>query len=163
MDERIFPCDAHINRVLGILKILYGRKGTLDIRELIRISKLNHSAVMPLVHAAQLLGVVEVTGSRIKLTKLGYGLNARDLRAMEKVGGTLQEFEPFKSAAVLIRETGHFSMDELEDRLNRSGIMLHSNIAESEGQLKEELIQWAVFFGILNYNGVEKEWIKARN
>lgn len=162
MGENIFPYGAKLNRVISILRILHEKRGRVELRELARISKLNHDALIPLVQAARELELVDIKEGYIILTKRGEGLNIKDTKAISEIRERLKRYEPFKSSIELVERDGAFSVDGLEGELNRGGIIFHTNLTRSKGLLAEALIQWAIFFKLLGYDSRHKIWVKPK-
>ncbi len=162
MKKTIFPYEAKLNMVISIVRILHNRKGKISIKELIKISNLNHAAIYPLIIAGNDLGLFEIKENYIHLTKIGAEFYMRKSKGMDEIRERLKRYEPFKSSFELAERNGYFSIDELEEDLNKSGMMLHSNLTKSKALLTGVLVQWAIFFGLLNYDSVKRLWIKTR-
>ncbi len=153
----IFPVDAKISRVLGILRLLNSNDGEMSIASLVDITKANLDTLMPQINAGHFLGVVEVDGEKIRITKLGRAYYKRDKKAREKVRMNLLKFEPFKTALSLAKK-GPFTISMLDDELSSRKITLSSYPETDAKLLQLMLIQWALGTRLLNYDNETNLW-----
>ncbi|MGC8710418.1 MAG: AAA-associated domain-containing protein [Candidatus Micrarchaeia archaeon] len=156
----VFPQDAKFNRVMGILRILYHNKGKMSIGDLTAVSKEHVDTLLPQVNAAKMLKLVHTRDKNVMLTKLGEALHKNDADAIKTVSDELKEIEPFKTAYNLSKDMKRFTTDELNDKICNNGIKLDANPDKGRESLEEMLMQWAIYFSILDYNGVERIWLE---
>jgi len=155
-----FPQDAKFNRVMGILRILYHNNGKMSINELTAVSKEHVDTLLPQVNAAKMLKLVRTRGDDVMLTKIGEGLHKNDENAIKYVSSELKAIEPFKTAYNLSKEMKHFTTDELTEKICNSGVKLDADPDKIRPALEELLVQWAIYFSILDYNGVDRVWLE---
>jgi hypothetical protein len=161
MPEKLFPLDAKVNRVLGILSLLIRNKGKLCFSDLAKLSKSHVDALLPEVNAAKMLGLVRVSGGCIALTGLGIKLHENDPEAKKEIKAKLKEIEPFKSAYNLTREKDYVVGEEIAKKIAKKGSYLHTDIKKNRVIIDTALLQWGIMFGIISYDGKEKVWGKA--
>jgi hypothetical protein len=161
MSERLFPLDAKVNRVLGILSLLIRNKGKLCFSDLAKLSKNHVDVLLPDLNAAKMLGLVRVKSGWIVLTGLGIKLHENDPGAKKEIRIKLKELEPFKSAYNLTREKGYVIGEEIAKRIAKKSSYLHTDIRKNRMVIDTALLQWGIMFGIISYDGKEKVWGKA--
>ncbi|VVB77223.1 Uncharacterised protein [uncultured archaeon] len=72
----------------------------------------------------------------------------------------LAGFEPFKSAISLAKRKKHFTVEELSDQMDKAELYLHVDEHENVNLINAILLQWAIEFNILAYDGERKTWSK---
>ncbi len=163
MGKKIFfPLDAKFSRILGIIRLLLRNDGTLSISRLTHLSGEHVDYLLPQIDAAKLLGIVRVDGDNVRLLNIGKRFYEEDKDAFEKVKVALSKREPFYTALELANRSGDFTIDELLDRLSASGVSLYANPEEARGKVSSALMQWAIHFDLLDYNGEQKLWSREK-
>ncbi len=158
--EKIFPADARLNRVNGILRVLFHNKGKLTVAELSKISNSEVDMLLPQVNAAELLKLVKVVEDDIILTSLGRSLYHNEEDAEKSVSETLIKFEPFKTAYEMSKKEGRFRTEDLAKKLVAKKVTFDLDKEKNENIIKNMLFQWAISFGIVDYYGVNDFWIE---
>jgi len=162
-NTKLFPVDARLNRVNGLIRTLFHNKSKMSIVEVAKLTKSNVDILWPQIHAADFLGLVDIVDDDIELTKLGTALHTNDEKAIVEVGKRLKTVEPFKTAYALSLEKGSFSTEDLSDELNRKGILYMADPAENVAAINVLLFQWAIYFNIIDYDGKQRLWIKEES
>ena len=161
MQEKLFPPDAKVNKVLGILSILAKNKSKLKLSYLARLSSSNVDSLLPEVNAAKMLGLVTVKNDLISLTSLGKELHEHGAGVKNKVRDKLEEIEPFKSAYNMTKEKGEVVGNEIVERIEKKGFLLYTDSRKSKAAVDTLLLQWGIMFGIISYDGEGRVWGKA--
>ncbi len=163
MGKRIFfPLDAKFSRILGIIRLLLRNDGMLSISRLTHLSGEHVDYLLPQIDAAKLLGIVRVDNDNVHLLALGKRFYEEDKDAFEKVKGALSKSEPFHTAIDLAKASGNFTTGELLDRLSASGVSLYANPEEAREKISAALLQWAIHFNLLGYDGEQKLWSREK-
>lgn len=161
MKKALFPLDAKLNRVLGMLSLLIKSKGKLRLSELARLSRSQVDKLLPEVNAGKMLGLVKVSGVYILLTTLGKQLHEKDPEAKIKVRDKLRRIEPFMSAYALSMKRDEVLAEDIARVIANKGEYLNTDVRKSKTVIDSALMQWAITFGIVSYNGKEKVWLRA--
>ena len=161
MQEKLFPLDAKVNKVLGVLSILVQNKGRLKLSSLSRLYKSNIDNMLSEVNAAKMLGLVKVGNDEISLTVLGNELHENVPGAKKEVRDRLKEIEPFKSAYNLTKGKGYIVGDDILERIAKKGIYLQTDPKKSKALIDTVLLQWGIMFGVISYDGKERVWGSA--
>lgn len=158
---KMFPREARLNRVLGVLRILNSHEGKLNLAILAKRSHIHAGELHPQIEAARMLGLARLDREDVLLTPLGRRLQGNDNSAVAEVLKKLKSYEPFRTAGRKIEKT--FSVEELAMLLTKKAIYWHTNEMENKEVLKDMLIQWAIFFKLASYNGDSQRWSKANH
>ncbi len=161
-EEKILPQEAHLNRVLGILHVLYQNKGKSTISKITQESREHIDKLFPNINAARMLGFIKIDRNEISLTKLGEGVYKNDEKALEDTKSRLVGIEPFKTALELLKENRSFRVWELAEKLAENGISFAPEAKSNYSKLNTILLQWAVYYNILKYDGKEEKWYIMR-
>ena len=96
------------------------------------------------------------------MTKLGEGVYKNDEKALEDTKSRLVGIEPFKTALELLKENRSFRVWELAEKLAENGISFAPEAKSNYSKLNTILLQWAVYYKILKYDGKEEKWYIMR-
>lgn len=160
--KTLFPLEARFNRVLGIIKLLLRHEDVLSISRLTRFSGEHVDYLLPQIDAAKLLGLAKVDDDDVRLLALGKKLYKKDKDAFEKVRNALSKSEPFRTAIGLADAKDNFTMDELLDKLSANGVSFFANPEETREKVSIVLMQWAIHFNLLDYDGDDKLWSREK-
>lgn len=160
--EKLFPADAKLNRVNGMLRLLFHNKGKLTVAELSKMSDSEVDTLLPQVNAAELLRLVKVVEDDIIITSLGKELYHNEEEAEEEISAILLKYEPFKMAYQLSKSQGRFKTEELAKKLAKRKIHFELDEATNENIIKNLLFQWGIPFAIVDYYGTEDYWIEDK-
>jgi len=159
-DTELFPADARLNRVNGLIRTLFHNNSKMSIAEIAKVTKSNVDLLWPQINAADFLGLVKITDENVELTKLGKEMHANSDKAIAEVGKRLKSVEPFKTAYRLSVEKGKFSTEDLSETLMNKGIIYMANPSENAAAISVLLFQWAIYFNIIDYDGKQRMWMK---
>ena len=155
-----FPIDAKLNRVMGIVRFLHRSSKKLSIAELTELSGQNVDTLLPQVSAASMLGLISIKAGEVMLTATGEGFFKNDEKAMASIRKRLAALEPFKTALAMSMRVDAFTTHELAEELREKGVSWHTEKHVNLEILNTLLIQWAIFFGIIDYDGKSRVWLK---
>ncbi len=161
--EILFPFEAKFSRVMGIIQLLLNNDGKLSMHRLTRMSGEHVDDLLPQVDAAKMLGFIKVREDDVYLLDFGKKFYEEDKSAVEKVRSVLLKSEPFATAYALSKSLGNFTVDQLAEELNSKGIPLYgSDEEEAKKKINDLLLQWAIRFNILDYDGEKKVWLSEK-
>jgi hypothetical protein len=156
--SKIFPHDARFTRVMSILSVLNQNSGKLSLSDLSEESGTQVDMLLPQINAAKMLGLVKVKESDVFLTKLGKALNRKVEGSESDVGRKLAVFEPFKAAISISRRKKSFTAEQVSDFMAKNEVYLHVDERENANLITTILLQWAIEFNLLAYDGERKVW-----
>ena len=157
--EALFPLDAGISEMRGIIKLTADNGNTVGISKLAKETKRGIDLLLPIIDACRLLGICTVKGGVVTLTNFGKSLTTPDIQ--KELAKKLARIEPFKSSLCIIRSQGGISTKRLSEVLKRKGITLYTERSMNEEMLKNLLLKWAVRSKLLSYDQKSESWHAA--
>jgi NitT/TauT family transport system ATP-binding protein len=115
--------------------------------------------LLPILDAAEMLGLVEVKKGIVSLTHLGTKLYHAPRYKMHLIKTRIAEIEPFKTAFDLA--TDGVSSAQVAQDLSDRGIIWHHEPELNEAAVHSLLIHWAIYAGLLKYNGKNGKFQRA--
>ena len=110
--------------------------------------------LLPIVDAGEMLGLVKVDKGQVRLTEFGLKFQKTSKDKVKLVKDQLSRIEPFRTALKLAGSSkkGVTTREICEDLLWRD-TRWHHKPDVNEALVQTLLIHWAIYAGLLNYNG----------
>ncbi len=160
--EKLFQADAKLNRVNGMLRILFHNKGKLTVAKLSEMTNNEVDTLLHQVNAAEMLKLVKVVEDDVIITPLGKELYHNEEEADKEISSELMKFEPFKTAYHMSKTEGRFKSEELAEKLSRKHVQFDLDKVTNENIIKNLLFQWGIPFEIVDYYGMNDCWIENK-
>jgi hypothetical protein len=158
--SKIFPHDARFTRVMSILSVLNLNSGKLSLGDLSEESGTQVDELLPQVNAAKMLGLIKIKESDVVITPLGKALHGKAEGSEAQVSKRLANYEPFKAAIAISKKRKTFTAEQVSDFMAMKDVYLHVDERENANMITTILLQWAIEFNLLNYDGERKVWSK---
>jgi len=155
----LFPMEAGITQMRGVLKIVKDNGGSMGIAELADEAEEEIDDLFPILDACQLLNLAKVDGGKIKLTESGKELSLENMQKIIKE--PLMEIEPFKTVLLAVKVDGHITTDKLTEVLKENNLAFYSSKHKFMEQLRRLLVKWAVRLNMLKYEQESDSWSLA--
>ncbi|MDJ0270443.1 MAG: AAA-associated domain-containing protein [Aigarchaeota archaeon] len=158
---KLFPPEARLGMVIGLIEVVAAAGGRAEIAQISRDLQTDIDQILPVVEAAEQLGLITVEDGECIVTPLGQKLsNRRSSGKKQILRKEVAKIEPFATAIKLSRELPEgFTAEEVASYLSeKAGISLY---AENVEKLHELLVDWLLYAELLEYNGDSKRF-KAR-
>jgi NitT/TauT family transport system ATP-binding protein len=155
----LFPMEAGITQMRGVLKIVKDNGGSMGIAELADEAEEEIDDLFPILDACQLLNLAKVDGGKIKLTESGKELSLKNMQKIIKE--PLMEIEPFKTVLLAVKVDGHITTDKLTEVLKENNLAFYSSKHKFMEQLRRLLVKWAVRLNMLKYEQESDSWSLA--
>jgi hypothetical protein len=105
--------------------------------------------LLPVLDAAEMLGLVTVKKGEVKLTKEGSKIHTSKERALA-ISDTLSKVEPFATALGFEKK---FNGEDVAKKLSSTGIRWHHEDEVNSLIVGEILVHWGIRTGLLDYDG----------
>ena len=105
--------------------------------------------LLPVLDAAEMLGLVTVKKGEVKLTKEGSKIHTSKERAFA-ISDTLSKVEPFATALAFERK---FNGEDVAKKLSSKGVRWHHEDEVNSLIVSEMLMHWGIRAGIVDYDG----------
>ncbi len=159
---KMFHAGASITEVRGMMSIAksLSDKGRIRLSKLAYETGKNIDVLLPIVEAAEDLGLCSVGDGVVKLTKDGSRLNSGNFKDI--VRGELAAIEPFRSAVSVLSRSGYTMTIDLSRRLARKGILYMTDEKGNTDVLRKVLVHWGEGLGLLSYDAIHDSWRKMK-
>ncbi len=117
--------------------------------------------LLPILDTGELLGLVKVEKGDISLTEFGLKFQKTSKNKVRLLKDQLSKLEPFKTALELVAQKGRTSTTEVAEFLWGKDIRWHHTPEINEKLVQTLLIHWAIYAGLLSYNGKTGKFLKA--
>lgn len=151
----LFPLDAGMSHVRGIVEIARENGGKISISKLAEESEEDVDDLLPLLNACRMLGFITIRRSEVKLTQKGERLVGSAVRPI--IRESISKIEPFKSAIAALSE-GSKTTAELLEYLRARGAFPEEG-EHSGDKLLKLLLAWGVRSKLMSYDEENETWI----
>ncbi|MGA8903494.1 MAG: AAA-associated domain-containing protein [Candidatus Bathyarchaeia archaeon] len=117
--------------------------------------------LLPILDAGELLGLVKSEKGEVSLTEFGLKFQKTSKNKIRIIREQLSRIEPFKTALELSSKKRFISAGEVAEELTRRDIRWHHEPELNEALVKAMLIHWAIYAGLLTYDGKTGKFQKA--
>ncbi|MCL5262589.1 MAG: AAA-associated domain-containing protein [Candidatus Marsarchaeota archaeon] len=152
----LFPIDVGMTKLRGVLKLVKEHGGTINVSALAEEAREEVDDLLPLIDAAEMLGLVQVDSGVITLLDKTAPLDNQSFLSMVRPG--LAAVEPFKSVISVLKQKLANTTPELAAQLNGKGVQLHEDNATNEEMLRGLLLAWGVGAKLLSYDAKTDGW-----
>ncbi len=143
-----FPANVGISEIRGIVEILKDNGGSMELSKLAEEAEEEIDKLLPLIDAAEMLGLCIVQNGTIVLSPSGKSLTMHN--SSQIIGKALSSIEPFKTVLERLAN-GSASTHELAEILKSKGIVLYNEDMTNESMLSSMLMKWGVRTKLLSY------------
>lgn len=147
------PANVRAGQVLGLVEIVGGLGTTVDVARLADEFGSDLVTLLPILDTGELLGLVKVEKGDISLTDFGLKFQKASKNKVKLLKDLLANIEPFKMALELVAQEGSVSTAEISEALWNKDIRWHHSPEMNETLILTLLIHWAIYAGLLSYNG----------
>jgi len=146
------PADVRAGQVISLVEVTGGLMQGIDAAHLAEEMGANIAVLLPILDAAEMLGLVKSDGGTVKLTEFGLKFQKTSKKKVILLKDVLEKMEPFRTAMDLAKRQGETSAENVADTLARQGIIWHHDQELNIDLLRTILIHWAIYAGLLTYN-----------
>lgn len=158
----LMPANVRAGQVLGLVEITGGLGGPIDLSKLADEFGADLVTLLPIVDAGEMLGLIKVDKGGVVLTDFGVKFQKVSKQKVRLLRDQLAQIEPFRTALKLTSSSknGVTTREICEDLLWRD-TRWHHNPEVNESLVQALLIHWAIYAGLLSYNGKTGKFLKV--
>lgn len=157
----MMPAHVRTGQIMGLVDVT-AELGTLtDLASLGDELGDDIDTLLPILDAAEMLGLVEVKKGTVSLTHLGSKFQHTPRNKMHLIKQQISKIEPFKTAVELAAHS--VSSSEVTHVLSERGIIWHHEPELNEAAVHGLLIHWAIYSGLLRYSGKNGKFHRTRD
>ena len=152
-NSNFFPVDARLEMVLGLVEIVASSKSRIEIARISQDLQTDVDKILPIVEAAEKLGLIKVVDGECEVTEAGLKVLAKRSNDQKQViKERIVRLEPFATALRLAEEKPEgFTAEDVAERLSRE--RGGSVYAEDVEKLHQLLVEWLLYAEMLDYDG----------
>jgi NitT/TauT family transport system ATP-binding protein len=149
----MFPANVRAGQVIGLVEITGGLGASIDASRLADELGADIAVLLPILDAAEMLGLVKSDKGDVSLTDFGLKFQKTSKNKVRLLAEQLSRIEPFKTTLELTSKGGKTSAREVAEVLFVKGIRWHHDRELNESLVQALLIHWAIHAGLLSYDG----------
>lgn len=119
------------------------------------------AVLLPILDTAEMLGLVRSDKGEVHLTELGLKFQKTSKNKVRLLKDRLATIEPFRTALELTAHSKPVTAAQVADTLGEIGLKWHYQPELNESLLRMLLIHWAIYAGLLKYDGKSGKFTKA--
>jgi NitT/TauT family transport system ATP-binding protein len=152
----LFPTDVKAGQLATFLRVVSTFGGSADVARVSKELDTDLTQLIPILDAAELLGLIVVEKGDVKLTEEGQAvLSARRGKGLV-FRDPLAKVEPFRTALTF---KGKFTAKELANILSLRDIRWHHEDEVNTSIIGEMLIHWGIPAGFFEYDGSDGSFV----
>jgi NitT/TauT family transport system ATP-binding protein len=160
-DTVVMPAHVRPGQIMGLVEATGGLGSPIDLSRVADELGADIATLLPMLDAAEMLGLVKVERGVVALTEFGSRFQKASKNKMRLVKEQLAKIEPFNTALVLGAHRHAFSSGEVAKTLSKKGVRWHHEPEVNEAVVRGLLIHWTIYAGLLQYDGKADKFRKA--
>ena len=146
----IFPADVNPSQLAAFLRSVYNADGIVHVHRVALDLHWDLTKLLPILDAAEILGLVTVEGGEAKLSMEGHQILSVKKGRVQALGNSLSKIEPFMTA---LRFKKKFTAEDVAKELSKKGIRWHHEDEINSLIINDLLMHWGIRARILEYDG----------
>jgi NitT/TauT family transport system ATP-binding protein len=155
------PSNVRAGQVISLVEITGSIGGRVDAPKLADELGADIAVLLPILDAAEMLGLVRSEKRDIHLTELGLKFQKTSKGKLRILKDRIAAIEPFRTALELASRGKPVTAAQVADVLQEMGLRWHYQPEMNESLVKTLLIHWAIYAGLLSYDGKSGKFQKA--
>ena len=157
----LMPGNVRAGQIISLVEVTGSIGGKVDAPKLADELGVDIAVLLPILDAAEMLGLVRTEKGDVHLTELGLKFQKTSKNKIKILKDRLATIEPFRTTLELASKRKHVTAAEVADALAEMGIRWHYQPEMNETLIKTLLIHWAIYAGLLKYDGKSSKFQKA--
>ena len=149
----VLPANVRPGQVMSLVEVTGGLGARVDVSTLADELGADIAVLLPIIDAAEVLGLVTNAGGEVHLTDSGAEFQKALKNKTELLRDRLMKVEPVRTALELVRRKGEVTAREVAEELALEGIKLHHLSDLNESLVQGLLLHWGIRAGLLSYDG----------
>lgn len=149
----VMPANVRPGQVIGLVEVTGGLGSRVDVSTLADELGDDIAILLPILDAAELLGLVQSAAGAVVLTDFGQEFQKQVKDKVLMLKGNLSKLEPFRTTLELMARKGEVSARDVSEELAVEGIRLHHKDDLNESLVQALLLHWGIRAGLLRYDG----------
>lgn len=147
--------------MIGLVEVTGGLGAKIDASRLADELGADIAVLLPMLDAAELLGLVKTENGTVVLTEFGHRFQKTLTNKVRLLRERLSEIEPFRTALEMASRRRDVQSEDIAEELDTEGIRWHHQDDVNQSLVQALLLHWAVSAGLLTYDGRTGKFKKA--
>ena len=156
----MMPGTVRGGQVISLVEIAGAIGGKVDAPKLADELGADIAVLLPILDAAEMLGLVRTEKGDVHLTELGQKFQKMSKNKLKMLKDRIASIEPFRTAVELSKGRA-VRASEVAESLAEMGLKWHYQPEINESLIRTLLIHWAIYAGLLNYDGKSDKFRRA--
>ena len=149
----MMPGNVRGGQVISLVEITGSIGGKVDAPKLADEMGADIAVLLPVLDAAEMLGLVRTEKGDVHLTEIGLKFQKTSKNKLRLLKDRLATIEPFRTALELGSKGKSVTAVQVAESLNEIGLRWHYKPEMNEALIQALLIHWAIYAGLLKYDG----------
>jgi len=155
------PANVRAGQVIGLVEVTGGLGAKVDASRLADELGADVAVLLPIVDAAEMLGLVRTENGTVVLTEFGHKFQKTLTNKVRLLRERLSEIEPFRTALEMATHRRDVQTEDIVEELATEGIRWHHQNEVNQSLVQALLIHWAIYAQLLTYDGRTGKFRKA--
>jgi NitT/TauT family transport system ATP-binding protein len=158
----LMPGNVRAGQVISLVEIAGSIGGKVDVPKLADEMGADIAVLLPVLDAAEMLGLVRSEKGDVTLTELGLKFQKTTKMKVRLLKDRLATIEPFRTALEVASKGRPFGAQQVADALEEMGLKWHYKPELNVSLIRTLLIHWAIYAGLLSFDGRTDKFRKAQ-
>jgi NitT/TauT family transport system ATP-binding protein len=149
----MMPGNVRGGQVISLVEITGSIGGRVDVPRLADEMGADIAVLLPILDAAEMLGLVRSEKGDVHLTEVGLKFQKSTKNKLRMMKDRLAMIEPFRTALELVSNGKSITASQVAESLREMGLKWHYQPEINEALIRTLLIHWAIYAGLLRYDG----------
>ena len=149
----MMPGNVRGGQVISLVEITGSIGGKVDAPKLADEMGADIAVLLPVLDAAEMLGLVRSEKGDVHLTEMGLKFQKTTKNKLRLLKERLATIEPFRTTLELASKGKAVTADQVAESLQEIGLKWHYQPEMNEALIQALLIHWAIYAGLLKYDG----------
>jgi hypothetical protein len=148
----VMPPNVRPGQVIGLVEVTGGLGSRVDVSTLADELGADIAVLLPILDAAEILGLVTNANGEVHLTDFGAEFQKETKDKVTLLKDRLKKIEPFRTALEFATKRGEATSRQVADELAIEGIKMHHQMDMNESLVQFLLVHWGIRSGLLSYD-----------
>jgi len=157
----LMPGNVRGGQVISLVEVTGSIGGKVDVPKLADELGADIAVLLPILDAAEMLGLVRSEKGDVHLTELGLKFQKTSKSKLKILKDRIAMIEPFRTAEELSVHGKPITAAQVAESLAEMGLKWHYQPEINEGIIQALLIHWGIYAGLLRYDGKSGKFQRA--
>lgn len=157
----VMPGNVRGGQVISLVEITGSIGGKDDIPKLADEMGADLAVLLPILDAAEMLGLVRVDKGDVLLTEFGHKFQKTTKNKLMMLKERIATIEPFRTAMELAPKGKTVTAAQVAETLGEMGLKWHYQPEINESLVRTLLIHWSIYAGLMKYDGKTDKFQRA--